>query len=171
MPKILVARKPFIIGVMGSHEDNHTVMNDARRLGEAIAERGYILLTGGGPGLMKVVSEGAYRAGGLVLGILPNERNYPLHEYPNEFVDIAIYTGMNDARNVINAKTPHVLVALSGGVGTLSEIALALRAGTPVIGLHCPSFAVPADSDFTAVNTVEEVLEEIDNILTRERKD
>lgn len=167
MSKILVARKPFIIGVMGGHEDNHAVMEDARHLGEAIARRGYVLLTGGGPGVMRAASEGAYHAGGLVIGILPNERSHHLPGYPNEFVDIAIYTGMYDARNVINAKTPHVLVALSGGVGTLSEIALAIRVGTPVIGLHCPSFAIPVNSDFTAVNTVEEVLEEIEKILKR----
>jgi len=114
---------------------------------------------------MRAASEGAHHAGGIVIGILPSERNRPLNGYPNEFVDIAIYTGMSDARNVINAKTPHVLVALSGGVGTLSEIALALRAGTPVVGLHCPSFALLANSDFTAVNTIEEALEEIDKIL------
>lgn len=165
MKEISITRKPFIIGVMGSHHDEPAVMEDARRLGEAIARRGHVLLTGGGPGLMRAASEGAYCAGGLVIGILPNDRRHPLEKYPNEFVDIPIYTGMFDARNVINAKTPHVIVALSGGPGTFSEVALALRIGTPVISLHAPSFDIPGDYDFTAVDTVEDALREIDKKL------
>ena len=85
---------------------------------------------------MRAASEGAHGAGGLVIGILPNDRKRPMEGYPNEFVDIAVFTGMYEARNVINAKTPHCLIALAGGAGTLSEIALALRAGTPVIALR-----------------------------------
>lgn len=166
MEKISVKRKPFIIGVMGSHRDESAaIMEAARRLGEAIARRGYVLLTGGGPGVMEAASEGAYRAGGLVIGILPNDKRHSLEKYPNQFVDIPIYTGMSDARNVINAKTPHVLVALRGGPGTLSEIALALRSGIPVIGLHAPPFELPGDYDFTAVDTVEDTLREMDKKL------
>ena len=151
---------------MGSHRDESpAVMEEARRLGEGIAMRGHALLTGGGPGVMRAASEGAYRAGGLVIGVLPNDRRHPLEKYPNEYVDIPIYTGMSDARNVINAKTPHVIVALSGGPGTLSEMALALRAETPVISLHAPSFEIPGDYDLTMVDTVEEALQEIDNKL------
>ena len=168
MEKISVKRKPFIIGVMGSHRDeSNAVMDDARRLGEGIAMRGHVLLTGGGPGVMRVASEGAYRAGGLVIGILPNDRRHPLEKYPNEYVDIPIYTGMSDARNVINAKTPHVIVALSGGPGTLSEMALALRSGTPMISLHAPPFELPGDYEFTAVDTVEDALREMDGILEK----
>jgi len=166
MSTISISRKSFIIGVMGSHRDESpAVMEEARRLGEGIAMRGHALLTGGGPGVMRAASEGAYRAGGLVIGVLPNDRRHPLEKYPNEYVDIPIYTGMSDARNVINAKTPHVIVALSGGPGTLSEMALALRAETPVISLHAPSFEIPGDYDLTMVDTVEEALQEIDNKL------
>ncbi len=163
MKSITVARKPLIIGVMGSHNDESPdVMEDARRLGEGIAMRGHALLTGGGPGVMRAASEGAYRAGGLVIGILPNDRRHLLEKYPNEYVDIPIYTGMSDARNVINAKTPHVMIALCGGPGTLSEMALALRSGTPVISLHAPPFNLPGDYDFTTVDTAEEALLEMD---------
>ncbi|MEN6321654.1 MAG: LOG family protein [Syntrophaceae bacterium] len=169
MSTLSVARKPIIIGVMGSHTNElPVVMEDARRLGEAIARRGYVLLTGGGPGVMRAACEGAYRAGGLVIGILPNDRQHPLEKYPNEFVDIPIYTGMFDARNVINAKTPHVLVALSGGPGTLSEIAFALRAGTPVIGLNAPTFVITGEHDFVSVDSVEEALHEIDKRLVKQ---
>ena len=153
---------------MGSHRDESPeIMDEARRLGEAIAGKGYVLLTGGGPGVMRAVSEGAHRAGGLVIGILPNDRMQPLEKYPNEFVDIPIYTGMYDARNAINAKTAQVLVALRGGPGTLSEIAIALRSKTPVISLHAPSFEIPGNHDLTAVNTVEEAIREIDKRLEK----
>ena len=151
---------------MGSHRvASPAVMEDARRLGEAIARRGYVLLTGGGPGVMRAACEGSHKAGGLVIGVLPNDRRRRLDKYPNEFVDIPIFTGMYDARNVINAKTPHVLVSLSGGAGTLSEVAIALRSGTPVIGLNAPSFTIPEDYDFIAVNSVEEAIGAIEKKL------
>lgn len=150
---------------MGSHLENPAAMENARRLGEGIAVRGHVLLTGGGPGAMQAASEGAHRSGGLVIGILPNDRKHPLESYPNEFVDIPIYTGMFDARNIINAKTPHVIIALSGGSGTLSEIALAIRSGTPVIGLRAPAFEMEGPCDYTTVDTVEEALRVMDDKL------
>jgi len=151
---------------MGSHhEESDAVMEEARCLGEGIAQRGYVLLTGGGPGVMRAASEGAYLAGGLVIGILPNDRVQPMKQYPNEFVDIPIYTGMFDARNVVNAKTPHVMIALCGGPGTLSEMAHALRHGTPVISLHAPLFELAGSHDFTVVDTVGDALREMDRKL------
>lgn len=170
MPKVIsVPHKPFIVGVVGSHDDDAATEKEAYRIGEAIAQRGNVLLTGGGTGIMKAASEGAHRAGGLVIGILPNERKRPIHDYPNEFVDIPIYTGLYDARNVINAKTPHVLIALKGGAGTLSEIALALKAGTPVIGLGCPLIQPPKEGHFIAVETTEDALKEMDRMLENRR--
>jgi uncharacterized protein (TIGR00725 family) len=167
MSDLTIKRKPFIIGVMGSHRDEGDLMEEAWKLGAAIAKRGHVLLTGGGTGVMKAASEGANRAGGLVIGILPNERKRPLDGYPNEFVDIAVFTGMYDARNVINAKTPHVLIALNGSVGTIAEIVLAMNAGTPVIGLHCPDIPISKNYDFTAADSVEDALKKMDAILAR----
>lgn len=165
MSTISVKQQPFIIGVMGSHKNNHAAMKNAYLLGEEIAVRGHVLLTGGGGGVMSAASEGAHSAGGLVIAILPNDRTCPLKGYPNEFVDIPIYTGMNDARNAINAKTPHILIALDGGPGTISEIAIALRSRTPTIGLHCPKFEMGGEKTFIRVETVEDALQEMDRIL------
>ncbi|MBN2282267.1 MAG: TIGR00725 family protein [Deltaproteobacteria bacterium] len=165
MPEIMVRQKPYIIGVVGSHSDRSPAMTDAYRIGEEIARRGHVLLTGGGTGIMKAASEGAHRAGGLVVGILPNDRRCPLAGYPNDFVDIPIYTGMFDGRNVINAKTPHVLIALAGGAGTLSEIAIALKSGTPVVGLGAPTMEPVETGRLFTVSTVEEVMEQVDRIL------
>lgn len=166
MSKIEVRRKPIVIGVMGGHEAAPEILEDARRIGEAIAKRGHVLLTGGGDGVMKASSEGAFRAGGLVLAVLPSDRVRPLEGYPNPFVDIAIYTGMADARNVINAKTPLVIIAIDGGWGTLSEIAHALRNDTLVIGLKTPTLDLPHGNRFTVVDTVEDALSALDRLLT-----
>jgi len=165
--KIEVRRKPFIVGVMGGHDAPPAILDDARRIGEGIAERGHVLLTGGGDGVMKAASEGAFLAGGLVLAVLPGDRMRPLAGYPNEYVDIAIQTGMADARNAINAKTPHVMIAVDGGWGTVSEIAHALRNGTPVIGLKTPSIDLPHGNRFTAAETVEDALAALDRQLPK----
>jgi uncharacterized protein (TIGR00725 family) len=97
--------------------------------------------------------------------VLPSDRVRPLAGYPNAFVDIAIQTGMADARNVINAKTPHVMIAIDGGWGTVSEIAHALRNDTPVIALKTPAIDLPHGKCFTAVETVEEALTTLDRLL------
>lgn len=166
MSTIQVRRKPCIVGVMGGHEASPEILETARRVGEGVAKRGHVLLTGGGDGVMKAASEGAFGAGGLVLAVLPSDRARPLKGYPNEFVDIAICTGMADARNAINAKTPHVLIAIDGAWGTVSEIAHAMRNGTPVIGLKTPSIDLPNGGGFTAVETVEDVLAVLDRLLS-----
>ena len=65
MSKIEVRRKPIVIGVMGGHEAPAEILEEARRIGEEIAKRGHVILTGGGDGVMKAASEGAFRAGGF----------------------------------------------------------------------------------------------------------
>lgn len=165
MQKIEVRRKPFIVGVMGGHKAPPEILAEACRIGEAVAMRGHVLLTGGGDGVMKAASEGAFRAGGLVLAVLPSDRVRPLAGYPNEFVDIAIQTGMADARNVINAKTPHVMIAIDGGWGTISEIAHALRNDTPVIALKTPSIDLPQGGRLVSCSSVEDALIALDRIV------
>jgi uncharacterized protein (TIGR00725 family) len=82
-------------------------------------------------GVMEHAARGARAAGGLTIGLLPTAEV----DDANPFIDVAIATGMGHARNAILALTPHGVVAIGGGLGTLSEIALALRNGRPVIGI------------------------------------
>ncbi|HET6491035.1 MAG TPA: TIGR00725 family protein [Syntrophales bacterium] len=166
MAKIEVRRKPIVIGVMGGHKAPADILEEARRIGAGIAKRGHVILTGGGAGVMKAASEGAFKAGGLVLAVLPSDRVRPLRGYPNDFVDIAIYTGMADARNAINAKTPHIIVAVGGGWGTVSEIALAMRNDTPVIGLKTPSIDLPHGGRLISCETAEEALAALDRLIS-----
>ncbi len=102
----------------------------AEELGRSIASRGAVLITGGRGGVMEAVCKGAKEKGGLTIGILPESE-----KDANPYVDVSIVTGMGDARNVINVKSADVVIALHGGAGTLSEIALALKAGKRVIAV------------------------------------
>jgi uncharacterized protein (TIGR00725 family) len=122
-----------IIGVMGSGEDGDAALIAlARALGAAIAGEGWVLLNGGRDcGVMAASAEGASLAGGLVVGVLPDDDTHRASPH----IDIPIRTGMGDARNAINVLSSDVVIALNGGAGTLSEIALALKAGRPVIAL------------------------------------
>lgn len=127
----------ILIGVMGPGE---TATADdislAYTLGQAIAQQGWGLLTGGrAAGVMTAASQGAQTAGGLVVGILAGEDTAQM----SEAVDIAICTGMGQGRNVINVLSSHVVIACGLGSGTLSEIALALKFHKPVILLNWPS--------------------------------
>lgn len=123
-------RRP-VIGVMGAGEPGPGSLAAASELGKLIAERGWILLTGGRPeGIMGAASAGAKQVpGSLTLGILPGAAGGAGRD-----VDLAVFTGMGEARNAVNVLTSDVVVACGvEGPGTVSEIALALKAGKPVI--------------------------------------
>jgi uncharacterized protein (TIGR00725 family) len=101
-------------------------------LGRGIAQRHAVLICGGLTGVMEHAARGAQAAGGLTIGVLPGEDPNDA----NAYIDIAIATGLGHARNAILARTADGVVALGGGLGTLSEIALALRNNRPTIGIQ-----------------------------------
>ncbi len=124
----------FIVGVMGPGEQASQAQQAiAYTLGQAIAEAGWVLLTGGrNVGVMEAASQGAKAREGLTIGILPGRDQAGM----SSAVDIPISTGLGDARNVINVLSSQVVVALGLGSGTASEIALALKAQRPLILLQ-----------------------------------
>jgi uncharacterized protein (TIGR00725 family) len=148
-----LGRRPGIVGIVGGNAADARTLALAEEMGAGIAGLGCVLVTGGGSGVMRSASKGAFLAGGLVVGILPNERSRDMQGYPNEYVHVPVYTGMSDARNAIIALTSEVIVALQGSFGTISEIALALKSGTPVISL-CPAYdALGASPWYVSVET------------------
>jgi uncharacterized protein (TIGR00725 family) len=120
-----------IIGVMGPAACDEATAELARAVGRGIAERDAVLLTGGRTGVMEAASRGAREAGGLTIGVLPGA--VAADSPPNPHVEIALYTGLGEARNWVNVCASDALIAIGGGFGTLSEIALALKARKPVV--------------------------------------
>ena len=100
-------------------------------MGRLLAERGAVVVCGGLGGTMEAACRGAKQAGGTTVGLLPGGSRSDA----NPFVDVAIPTGLGEARNALVVRAADVVVAVGGGYGTLSEIALALKAGKRVVGL------------------------------------
>ncbi|RLE80245.1 MAG: TIGR00725 family protein [Thermoprotei archaeon] len=103
----------------------------AERVGELLAKRGALVVTGGRDGVMEAVCRGAKRTGGTTVGILPGIDR----REANEFVDIAIPTGLLHARNAVNVLAGDAVIVIAGGPGTLSEVGLAMAYGKPVVAL------------------------------------
>jgi len=117
---------------MGASEPGPGALEAAYRLGELIAGAGWAVLTGGRPaGVMEAACAGAKSVpGSLTIGILPTGPDGPVSAQ----VDVAVFTGVGDARNVINVLSSDVVVACGiEGPGTASEVALALKAGRPTV--------------------------------------
>lgn len=120
------------IGVIGEGVCSRRVAREAEQVGAGIARAGAVLLCGGLRGVMEAASRGAVMAGGLVVGLLPGFSRADA----NRWVTLPIVTGMDQARNVILIRSCDAVVAVGGMYGTLSEIALALKFGIPVVGLR-----------------------------------
>jgi uncharacterized protein (TIGR00725 family) len=100
-------------------------------VGRLVASRGAVVVCGGLGGVMESACRGAKAAGGLTVGLLPGSDRSDA----NPFVDVALPTGLGEARNALVVAAADVVIAVGRGYGTLSEVALALKAGKPVIGL------------------------------------
>ena len=155
-----------IIGVFGSGSvvEADREWQAAFSVGRLLAERGCIVLTGGLGGAMTAASRGAREAGGTTVGILPGSRETGP---ANPYVDIPLYTGMGQARNVINAKSCRAAIAVGGEYGTLSEIALALKAGIPVILLDSWSLTAPGGGTPAQLSVARTPREAVDLALAK----
>jgi len=131
---------PMTIGVMGSAGGrlDAEILTRLRRLGEEIARRGYVLVTGACPGLPHEAVKGADAAGGMVVGISP-ALNFSEHveryRSPTRGYDTLIYTGSGlMGREIENIRTCDAVVFAGGRSGTLGEFAIAYDEGK-VIGV------------------------------------
>jgi uncharacterized protein (TIGR00725 family) len=119
------------IAIAGSGEATPSELEAAEEAGAAVAEAGCGLVCGGLGGVMEAACRGARSRGGLTVGLLPGLDR----DEANGWVVVALPTGLGEGRNVLVVRAADALVAIGGGWGTLSEIALALKAGIPVIGV------------------------------------
>ena len=125
-------RQP-IIGIIGAANATEQGCAAAERIGALLAEHGCTIVCGGLGGIMTAAARGCAQAGGTVLGILPG----PDSSAANPYITHPVVTNMGHARNVIIAHTAQALIAIEGELGTLSEIAIGLKLGKPVVALHC----------------------------------
>jgi len=119
------------VAVIGPGDASAAELAVAEEVGARLVDLGATVVTGGLGGVMEAASRGAKSRRGLTIGLLPGlDRSEA-----NGWVDVAIATGLGEIRNALIVRTSDALVAVGGGVGTLSEIGFALKLGRPVIGV------------------------------------
>ena len=120
------------VAVIGPGRADEETAARAEEVGRLLAEAGAVVVCGGLGGVMAAACRGAKSAGGTTVGLLPGLDRGDA----NPYVDVAIPTGLGEARNVLVVRAADVVVAVGGEFGTLSELAFALKVGTPVVGLR-----------------------------------
>jgi uncharacterized protein (TIGR00725 family) len=126
----VTAGRPYV-AVIGASVATAEQERVAEEVGRRLAQGGAVVITGGGGGVMAAASRGAADAGGMVIGILPGENR----AHANQWVSIALPTGLGELRNGLIVRAADAAIAVGGAYGTLSEIALAMVGEIPVIGL------------------------------------
>jgi uncharacterized protein (TIGR00725 family) len=142
-----------LIAVIGAGECSPEIYNLAKEAGSALAEHNYGIVCGGLGGVMQGVCEGAKARGGLTIGILPGNKTADA----NPYIDVPVVTGMGIGRNIIIIKSAVAVLAISGGYGTLSEVAFALQLKKPVIGLKTWEIS----NDIIKADSVPDVMEKL----------
>ena len=120
-----------VIAVVGANQAPHEILALAERAGRAVAKAGAVLVCGGLGGCMAASCKGAHAEGGLTMGFLPS--NDPKTANPD--IDLVIPTNMGVMRNLLIILSADAVIAIDGGLGTLSEIAVALQHKKPVFGI------------------------------------
>ncbi|CAB3968133.1 lysine decarboxylase [Burkholderia aenigmatica] len=116
------------VGVIGPRDATGEQMRVAERVAHALAASGIAIVGGGKQGVMEAAARGAHAAGGCAIGLLPEEDARDA----NPYLTVALPTGLGITRNALIARASLCLIAVGGGLGTLSEIALGLQWGKPV---------------------------------------
>jgi uncharacterized protein (TIGR00725 family) len=119
------------VAVVGAAQATEAQTRAAEEAGRALAGAGAVVITGGRGGVMAAASRGAAQAGGMVVGLLPGKDRGEA----NEWVGVALPTGLGELRNGLIVRAADALLAVGGAYGTLSEVALALAQGVAVVGL------------------------------------
>jgi uncharacterized protein (TIGR00725 family) len=127
-----LARKPQIL-IIGNNENGFTAELEkiAYETGIEVAKSGAVLITGGLGGVMKASAHGAKDAGGLTIGIIPQNDA----SFANEYCDIVIPSGMGLARDFLTALAGDGVIIIGGGSGTLSEACAAYMHKRPIVSI------------------------------------
>lgn len=123
-------RAPYV-AVIGASNATEWELETAEKLGVLLAQAGCVLVCGGLGGVMNAAARGCEAAGGISIGILPGGER----DVASPHLTVAVATGFGEARNAIVTRSTDAVIAVGGEFGTLSEIALALKMGRPVVGV------------------------------------
>ena len=123
--------RPRYVSVIGPGDADEETYGLAREVGRIVAGRGGVVVCGGLAGVMEAAARGATEAGGVAIGILPDEDR----SRANPYLSFVIPTGIGQARNLAVACSADAVVAVGGGYGTLSEIGMSRKVGRPVVAL------------------------------------
>ncbi|MGD0827352.1 MAG: TIGR00725 family protein [Desulfobaccales bacterium] len=119
------------IAVIGGGRASPEIAALAREVGREVARRGAVLICGGLGGVMAAAAQGATAAGGVSLGILPDADRHRASPY----LTYSLATNLGHARNILIAHSADALIAVDSAYGTISEAAIALKLGKPVVAL------------------------------------
>jgi uncharacterized protein (TIGR00725 family) len=122
---------PFQVAVCGPAACTDDERDAAHRVGWLLAERGVVVICGGGTGVMAGVAAGARSAGGVVVGIRPGDSR----DGASDDLTAVVATNMGEARNAVIVHSADAVIVVGGSWGTLSELALAKRRGVRVVSL------------------------------------
>jgi uncharacterized protein (TIGR00725 family) len=124
---------PVQVAVCGPRECSDVERDAAHRVGQLLAERGAVVVCGGGAGVMAAVAAGARSRGGVVVGIRPGDSRADA----SDDLTAVVVTNLGEARNAVIVWSADAVIVVGGSWGTLSELALARRrGGIPVVSLH-----------------------------------
>jgi uncharacterized protein (TIGR00725 family) len=154
------------VAVVGGYYADAESIELSEELGRLLAGLGAVVVTGGRQGVAEAVSRGATRAGGLTVGILPGRER----DEANEWVQVAVPTGLGETRNALVVMGADAVVALPGQYGTLSEVAFALLAATPVVALggwELPAGMAVVESRVERVATAADAVAAVERVLKR----
>jgi uncharacterized protein (TIGR00725 family) len=148
--------RPLYVAVCGGADASGAEQSLAEAVGRELARAGAVLVCGGLGGAMQAAVRGAAAEDGALVGLLPAETR----PGAAEGLTVALPTGLGEARNMLVVRAADALIALGGEFGTLSEIALALKTGVPVIGLETWELAKRGEAveAFPRAKTAEEAV-------------
>ena len=128
----------YKICISGAAETGHCsqdAIEKAEQMGQEVAKRGLVLMTGATIGIPYWAAKGAKEAGGMVIGLSPaasKEAHVKTYHLPTDYHDLIIYTGFDySGRNLLLTRSADAVITICGRMGTLNEFTIAFEDHKP----------------------------------------
>jgi len=156
-----VAADTVYVSVIGAGDADSATVSVAEAVGREVAAQGAVVVCGGRGGVMQAACRGAQAAGGITVGLLPDDDR----RQANPYLTVSLPTGMGELRNGLVARAGDAVIAVGGEFGTLSEIGFALKLGRPVVGMGTWRLARGDGAAIAAVKEVGDPAEAVSHAL------